>query len=431
MASILGKKFVTFSQGLGQALARGKISEAIATSLMEAKVAAAICEALFHGRKSWLSKGISLLEKEPADIIIYTTMALGLGYLIAHELDIPWLSEHMREDLDSFPIPTLTFAGAKVTILLVKLLEKRNKNTEFSTRDRDWMTQFKKEVENYYRKQNGLSEESKLTQTQAEELQSIIDKLLSGKNIEKIEEKVKAQRTSLAMTDAKKQTLNQNLQRIKFLNDCLADTDLLAKLDHRSKRTILKLVKSDFADQPSVINAIKSLLYPEESYSILQTTLLIIFMYIPLLIRCLATTVTWTAQPWRDLGNKLLTDLSHVAHAIKKITAFISYGFSVMIKSLADIVFNEIGARLEAWLRGNKHSLAHSNYSVSNKLSNISSRVEAQVAKPINRLERNITAPDPRSTLENYTFNLFAKITPDIQIENTQETTRFCPGNTI
>ncbi len=86
MASILGKKFVAFSQELGQALAHGKLSETIAAGFMEAKVAAAICEALFHGRKSWLSKGIFLLEKEPADIIIYTTMAVGLGFLIAYEL---------------------------------------------------------------------------------------------------------------------------------------------------------------------------------------------------------------------------------------------------------------------------------------------------------------------------------------------------------
>ncbi len=89
------------------------------------------------------------------------------------------------------------------------------------------------------------------------------------------------------------------------------------------------------------------MLYPQKTYSILQTTLLTLFLYVPLAVRCLATVVTWNAQPWRDLGNKLLMELSHVAHAVKTIVAFYQLCLSVMVKSLADILFNELGARLK------------------------------------------------------------------------------------
>ncbi len=45
----------------------------------------------------------------------------------------------------------------------------------------------------------------------------------------------------------------------------------------------------------------------------------------------------------------------------------------------------------------------------------MSSRVEAQVAKPIDLLERETTTPHPTATLAKYTYSFFSKIMPEIQ----------------
>lgn len=139
----LGERYINFSNAIGSAVTHGS-TMGISSGFTQAQIFAGISEAMIHGRKSWLAKGAEMFEKDPSDILIYTGLAVGLGYLIACKLNIPWLSERLYEELGDFPIPALASAGAKVGVLLVELFEREHTDKKIAAAKKQLLKELKK-----------------------------------------------------------------------------------------------------------------------------------------------------------------------------------------------------------------------------------------------------------------------------------------------
>ncbi len=93
----------------------------ISTALLQGKIAYLTMD-IFNGRNSLLNLGLKGLLENPVIASVVTTAAVGFGYVLAYDLDIPWLSEKIATETSkaSFPYFELGLSGAKIAAILVE-----------------------------------------------------------------------------------------------------------------------------------------------------------------------------------------------------------------------------------------------------------------------------------------------------------------------
>jgi hypothetical protein len=312
--AFLSKHYIAFSEAIAKALAHGSSSAAIASGFTQAKLFSAAIEGACHGKDSWLTVGTLSFENNPSDIVTYTTLATLLGYAIAYQVDIPWLSEEIQHEVTDVHVPVagLAFAGAKVGVLLVDFLKTKH----------------------------------------APETAPTVPNETSPVE-------------SASLTDEQK----LNLRRLELLYLLGTHQESLPYLSRRQKQDIICTARHVFKGQPqanTLIRSIAHLLDPEQPKSIALRTLTLVTDYIPLTLRCVLSVFSWSAQPWHELKDKVVKDVTRLGHMMSRLTnLMIGNVLRVCFRGIADVISNEIIARIDGWIHNNKHTVSKATYAVS------------------------------------------------------------------
>lgn len=310
--AFLSKHYIAFSQAIAKSLAHGSSSAAIASGFTQAKLFSAAIEGACHGKDSWLTVGTLSFENNPSDIVTYTTLATLLGYAIAYQVDIPWLSEEIKHEVTDVQVPVagLAFAGAKVGVLLVDFLK---------------------------------------TKHASETAPTVPSKLPSA--------------------DAATEQQQLDLRRLELLYLLGTHQENLPYLSRRQKQEIICTARHLFKGQPqanTLIRSIAHLLDPEQPKSIALRTFTLITDYIPLTLRCVLSIFSWSAQPWHELKDKVVKDLTRVGHMVSRLTNLIVGNvLRLFFRGIADVISNEIIARIDGWMHKNQHTVSKATYAVS------------------------------------------------------------------
>jgi hypothetical protein len=337
LVSFLSGQYIAFSKILGDILATGPSAAAIASGFTQAKLFTAIMEAAIHGGDSWLAMAIRQFEKNAANTIVYSALAMGLGYNLANYIQIPGLSNYLRDDAGDVPQIGWTFAGGKIGLLLLELLKPQAE-------------------------QNKPGENLILSQINAE--LRIILPTASEEQLVKVREKLFEHMQQLVIEIEAPFALE--FERLKFIDLLQKNEEYLSALDNKSKRDILFIARylfKNLENQGVIIRSLRETLYPQVGKSIFTRTITLIMDYVPLMTRCLLSPISTSKQPWIDLKDKLIKDTTRIFHGLSKLTNnVIKTIIRLVFRGVLDVITNEIGARMEGFLRNDKHAFSAQTY---------------------------------------------------------------------
>jgi hypothetical protein len=94
---------------------------AMSTGILQGQIAYFTID-LLNGRTSTLKYGAKVVLENPVIAVVVATAAVSFGYMLAYELNIPWLSKEIVEETSaaSFPYFELGMTGAKVAAILLE-----------------------------------------------------------------------------------------------------------------------------------------------------------------------------------------------------------------------------------------------------------------------------------------------------------------------
>ncbi len=372
----LPKSYIDLCDTLSKALTKGKSSGAMANAGMQSQVLTGALEALMNGNTSWLAASSKAFENDSSNILILSTLAVSLGYLITFKLNIPYISQHIREELGNVPLPSLGAAGAKVGIVLVHLLEEHEH--EISPN----------KIEDYSQKLNELIRElyKDINESDEKKIEALINEILSK-----------------PFLDSTKSLLNNiDMQKFAFLSFLEDKKYFLPNLSQVSKRQILKHVGKLFPEQNNIYRSIESMMDPVKHESIFLITLLTPLNYIPLLLRCLVSPITKSTMPFKDLYNKSHKDLTRIYNALGNAVHGIASLFKIITTSFFEIIVNESFARSEATLN-NSHIISHSSYKFLYSYDNQFEKGKTFTGQHLNQQKSQFTHPEPSIIFNNKT----------------------------
>ncbi|MDQ2994929.1 MAG: hypothetical protein M3R00_08325, partial [Pseudomonadota bacterium] len=213
------------------------------------------------------------------------------------------------------------------------------------------------------------------------------------------------------------------LQRLAFILQLQQHKELLPHLPYRSKRLLIELMRREDRHQPFTAETMSQLVFPERERSIFAVTISLIFGYIPMTLRCLATIVTWDKEPWRQLFEKTSKDLTRIVHAIShKILGTAAHFVRILFRGICDVVANEIFARAEGLLRNNAHTLSRGTYKITAWVDSTYERAKEFFAQPVDALRKAVTRPNATGFLvrliNKFRPSPFASSKPDTGTEN-------------
>ena len=138
--SFLSQRFISLSQTLGYSMAKNPFTAAIGSASTQAQIITSGCEVILDGPHSMTASAAKAIEKDPFTMLVYASTALGLGYMFAYQLHIPWLSQSLRDDLGSVPQAALSFVGVKLGIITYELLKEHDHTQEASSAQQKQVT---------------------------------------------------------------------------------------------------------------------------------------------------------------------------------------------------------------------------------------------------------------------------------------------------
>ncbi len=381
--SFLPSSYVKLAHTLRFFLSNGSLTEdAISFGFSQAKLFSAAFEAGLHGGDSWFAKGVKEFEKNPASTMLLATLALGSGYV--NELDIPVYTEIMQE----LQTVDWTSIEGKISLMAIDLLIPKDANPE----------------QDFRASRNALLQELRLQlpRLNEDQIQGMVNQIVDNKNIQtNVLDQVhqfKNALTDLSRLDEEEEgQVNQEILRLGFISLLSTNHDSLADLDAKTKRDILLLARHLFegiTDKSSMLRGLQNILYPPTHLSIFATTFTIITNYIPLTLRCLLSPFSASRQPWRDLGDKLIKDVTRIGHGLSHLATMCTRTASrVLFRGPADIISNEVVARMEGVIRNDSHTVSAANYQVSSSYEAISEQIRQTVSEPIDLLRKKSSAP--------------------------------------
>ena len=332
----MGKIFLQVSEAIAKASSTQPLAGAISSGFYQAYITATVSELFTTGRSSGLLTALTSLEDQPSSFMIYGSLAVGLGWFLANVLNIPGISDGIREELGTVPPIAYGAAGAKFGIVLLELF-----NVEPGEADPEH-TAKREKLQQFFKTEYPEFDKAKVD--------SLIEDLLNHTLVHS------------ARPDAK-----EAMHRLEFLMVLQKTQHLLPNLSHLRKRQLIEVMRRQERHDPQLADALTQLLFPEHKRSILGITLNIIFGYVFAIARCFASIVTWNSEPFRFLfTEKIPKDLARVYHALnnKILNTFFNY-LRAMIRGIFDVVVNEIFARAEGLIRNKRHSLSRGTYTIS------------------------------------------------------------------
>jgi hypothetical protein len=342
--AFLPKAYIQLSQSIAEAMSRGHLTSSLANASFQGQIVASLTEAAKNGQDSWLSNASLLFEKEPADILVYATLAVGLGALLAYEVEIPILSQEIRNNMGTFPLPSLGVAGGKIGVLLFDFLEAKKSPT----------------------KSQNLSH-----------LQELLEKELTSHQLNQ-----------------------QVLLQIALLLSFCEHQSLSDGLPFLTRRWLLASIRSVGNLNESELDTLKGLLFPSADHSIFFVTVTTILNYVPLLLRCTSMPITQNKEPWLDLKNKVKKDLTRVVHALSSLSHTISSNLKALTSAMLDLLGNETLAKIEVTLTGT-NSIAKAMHQLNTELDGQFEQSQARIKHYSHPLYREVTAPTPFKLLSS------------------------------
>ncbi|MDR3477793.1 MAG: hypothetical protein P4M14_07165 [Gammaproteobacteria bacterium] len=367
MSHILPAKFISFSQTLGSATANGQISSAMAAGANEAQIAAAIWELTIHGPKSWLITGANDLSADPATTIVYAGAAVLIGYAVAFEFDIPGLSEEIRDSMGSVPPLALGFAGAKIGILLVEFMHAKVRE------DLDQMDlsidKLKKTLTALYHKNHPDVIDAKIVN---EFVNHSMKELLKVNNLESLQKIYgHAERDNKVIQHPLvKKKFDDTIKRFRITSFIEANYNNVQYLSPRKKHDLFRQIKMYFT--PEQAASLKKTLYPEETRSILRTTLSVFLGFALDTVFIVTSLVSSVLQGNLRPFNSAFADCAKRANDLKTrlkhaISQFVQIGLELVIRvaiiTPLDVLANSIFARLFSAVT-NSNWLTRVNYTI-------------------------------------------------------------------
>jgi hypothetical protein len=429
--TFLGAKYINFSRTLGYGMAHSKATAAMSSGCTQAQLVSAALELGMKGSRSWLATAANRFGEDPATSIIYISTAIGLGYAIAFKLNIPWLSEHLRHDLGHFPPSALGFAGAKLSILVKELFEEHARIdfdvTVLTNKIKQFLIDEYKRSE-VYKNTSPVQTDAKIQDIVAETLTVLLNEgnIVQLKNAYQLlnsEESIQHMRLIIKnllceTDDESKQEFNRAYMAIIFEEN----EKNLAYLSEKTKHLVINQIKQNFSRQQAL--SLKNAFYPDDTASILRTTLGILIGYIsfPLRIVCAigSSIIQKNRQPVLSAGEefalKMAKDVTRVIYAASKVVKAALVFPYIHCKAVGDVVINSFLGRLQAFLT-NKHSIAASGYAGFAAVEVAYEHARQYVSMPVDVAMNFVTAPGSVDTLrkaESSYANILRKMPVDV-----------------
>jgi hypothetical protein len=421
MSHILPAKFISFSQTLGHATANGPISSAMAAGANEAQIAAAIWELMLHGPKSWVATGVNELSADPATTIVYAGAAVLIGYAVAFEFDIPGLSEEIRDSMGSVPPLALGFAGAKLGVLLVEFMHAKVRE------DLDQMdlsiNKLKTSIDELYRKNHPEVEDEAVID---EFVNQSMRELLKVNNLESLQKIYghAEQDNKVIQHPLVKKKFDDTIKRFRITSFIEANCNNLQYLSPRKKHDLARQIKMYFT--PEQAASLKKMLYPEETRSILRTTLSVVFSFMLDTVFIVTSLVSSVLQGNLRPFNSAYADCAKRANDLKSrlkhaISQFVQVGLELVIRvaiiTPLDVLANSIAARLFTVVT-NSNWLTRVNYRVSAFATTFYENMRQRLSSwsGLSTDLKDFTAPHPADTRNKVTasyLTMFKTLVPN------------------
>jgi len=216
-------------------------------------------------------------------------------------------------------------------------------------------------------------------------------------------------------SESHQEALNSNLNQlnlnkklllqIEFFQILVSQKDSLQYLSHREKRALQMMLEelfSDIKNKKDFIKGISAFWYPPTKKTSLNRTLIIITDYIPLLVRCFLSPLTWSLKPWQELGQKIIKDVTRVLHALSRMcNTLFNMMVRVIIRTPGDMIVNEIAARAEGMLGNNEHNVSQISYLLSQHCNQSTEFIRQTASIGIDVLRHSAEAPAQQTTFKN------------------------------
>lgn len=380
----LPKFYIDFSRSIANTMSHGKLTSSIASASMQGQMAAGITEAIKNGQDSWFANAGLLFEKEPSNILVYATLAVGLGALLAYELEIPVLSEEIRNNMGSFPIPSLGFAGAKIGILVIDFIEPK-KNVQKA----DTLDDLRKIILN----------ELSLLDTNFEKSDKSKTLLLQKLSDEKLIHALNVAKNSVYHL---KPLIEQSL----LIYLLCEHKDDLVNLDFIKKREIIYLLRKANTLKSHEIETIKTLLFPNNKNSILFVTITTFFNYVPLLLRNLCMMITKDSEPFFDLKQKVTKDITRLIRVINKTAFVLSSTLKTLFLGMMDLIGNETLAKVDGKCFSSHYKMSEKLLVANCQIDKGISQIENTTSYLNQKLYQHSTPPTPFTLLQKLSQTL-------------------------
>lgn len=337
---LFGEGYVQFLQNQGYIWTKSQFSASMAGSFTNFKLIGVMMEGIEHGPDSWLSRGLGHFIDDPAKVITYITLAWAMGHALLHLVEIPGLSEELRNHIGNPPQLTEIFGGAKLGIVAHHLLSNPQKDSEETRKNyiAECLSNFRK-----------LEKERGRVVAPEEErwVEACLGALISPHNITTLPNQIVA-----APGGVLKQP---EAQKLALLLELAAHKEKLSQLSP-SLKAKLQYNLGKITSCKEDARAIDHYIDPEKyaTTSTLRRFLGQAISYIPTLLRCilspLAGFITGSfeamARPWKDLFSLFLNDLTSIAYAFSRfVNKIIESVFNRIPRTLADVFVNGLYAR--------------------------------------------------------------------------------------
>lgn len=389
MAQVLPSTYLRFCKALGNALAHGKKTQALSAASLQAQFLTSAIEATLHGHDSWLVNAAKCVEHDSSKICLYATLAVSIGGLIAFKLNIPWLSEEIRGDLGTLPLPTLGLTGAKLSLTLLHILEETNQVHCF---------QSNKTLTALIENQLPFNRRTLVERNSNGTHPSLLLSLEEGSALDPT---VATDNTFLlSPTHLEKTYLIYLLNKYQ---------PYLGYLPQFEKRLLMHVINHHFKQDSALVRSFNKLLFPASRQSILMTTLSIPFSYFTLLFRCLSIPFTHYLRSITEVLLNIRKDTTRILYALTTLSKTAISFIRLNCRCLFDVIFNSVIDRANKYVNHDSNRVSSATYVLSQLVDSKLEESQLCLAKPLNCLKQHCTAPNPWLFFNQHSTALTAK----------------------
>ena len=285
----------------------------ISTAILQGKIAYLAVD-IFNGRNSMMKTGLKALLENPVIATVVAVAAVEFGYLLAHDMDVPWLSQKILDETSkaAFPYFELGLAGAKIAAILVE--GTMNLHKEHNHADSDHLADIAIEkvrpeiadaMKIGYMKQHNIDKEKDLTPAQKDEIDQQINDYCSKVKDSLKQPKLAGQISQLSFTISKMLNVPApaNFNGVEpMVHNAASQNELqtflerreqrhqIAQLDpsvlnERDKYVITNYLAQIYPNDPDYVSSVRTRFAQEPKAGPLGETFKIIFSYPGALVR--------------------------------------------------------------------------------------------------------------------------------------------------